>query len=81
MDLWKIANGQWAGSVDVGVKRKVREELARFDDITRRLEALGMSSASAAQAPLSPRPAKRGEGGETRSVEGGEGKGPRVRMC
>ena len=29
------------------VMRKVREELARFDDITRRLEALGMSGAGA----------------------------------
>jgi hypothetical protein len=58
--------------------RKVREELARFDEITRRLEALGISGASAPQTPLSPRPAKRGEGGER--SEPGEGKGPRVRM-
>ena len=60
------------------VRRKAKEEMARFDETTRVLERLGMRSAGAPQTALSPRPAKRGEGGER--SEPGEGKGPRVRM-
>ena len=69
------------GSPVEEVKRKVREELARFDDITRRLEALGMSGASATSS--SPLPAS-GERSTRRSAAedaSGEGKGPRVRLC
>ena len=60
-----------------GVMQRVKEEMARFDETTRVLERLGYAANS-----LSPRPAKRGEGGEPRIGEPGAGKasGPRVRM-
>jgi hypothetical protein len=50
------------------VMRRVEEEMARFDETTRTLERLGYGASS-----LSPRPAQRGEGGETRGVAPGEG--------
>ena len=62
-----------------GVMRRVKEEMARFDETARVLERLGYDANS-----LSPRPATRGESGERSGPGEGKassGRGPRVRLC